>query len=72
MRLVTQPIRKRESFKYIVSIIQSSRDIDNDVTHKFYGMIVRLSAIWRGVLASQKFACSKDAGCKDKDIKMDV
>ena len=33
VRLGTQPIPTRESFKYLGSIIQNSGDIDDDVTH---------------------------------------
>ncbi|KAG5569861.1 hypothetical protein H5410_059627, partial [Solanum commersonii] len=34
VRLVTQIIPKRESFKYLGSVIEGSGDIDDDVTHR--------------------------------------
>ena len=34
VRLATQPIPKRENFKYLGSIIQNNGDIDDDVTHR--------------------------------------
>ncbi|KAG5597411.1 hypothetical protein H5410_038643, partial [Solanum commersonii] len=55
VRLVTQIIPKKESFKYLGSVIQGSGDIDDDVTHHIGTGLV----VWSGVLA--KNACSKHA-----------
>ncbi|KAG5581780.1 hypothetical protein H5410_052407, partial [Solanum commersonii] len=53
VRLATQIIPKRESFKYLGSVIQGSGDIDEDVTHRigFAWMKWRLAF---GVLCDKK------------------
>lgn len=33
VRLATQPISKKESFKYLEPLIQSNGDVDDDVTY---------------------------------------
>ncbi|KAG5575699.1 hypothetical protein H5410_055833, partial [Solanum commersonii] len=49
VRLATQTIPKRESFKYLGSVIQGSGDIDDDVTH-------RIGVAWmKWRLASESF-----------------
>jgi hypothetical protein len=53
VRLAPQPIPKTESFKYLGSIIQSSGDIDDDVTHRIGAAWLK----WRlasGVLCDKK------------------
>ena len=52
MRLATQPIPKRENFKYLVSIIQSSGDIDDDVTH-------RIGVAWTKWRLASRVLCDK-------------
>ncbi|KAG5592517.1 hypothetical protein H5410_043031, partial [Solanum commersonii] len=53
VRLATQIISKRESFKYLGSVIQGSGDIDEDVTHHIgvAWMKLRLAS---GVLCDKK------------------
>ena len=55
VRLATQPIPKRENFKYLGSIIQNSGDTDNDVTHHIGAAWTK----WRlasGVLCDKKIS----------------
>ena len=52
VRLAMQPIPKRESFKYLGSTIQSSGDIDNDVTH-------RIGAAWMKWKLASGVLCDK-------------
>ncbi|XP_055806841.1 uncharacterized protein LOC129875558 [Solanum dulcamara] len=50
VRLATQPIPKRENFKYLESVIQSSEDINDDVMHRMWATWMK----WRiafGVLS---------------------
>ncbi|XP_055825518.1 uncharacterized protein LOC129894046 [Solanum dulcamara] len=79
VRLSTHPILKRESFQYIGSIIESSGDINDDVTHRIGAAWMKLRLASKvlcdkkgEVLASQELTCSKDPSCRDEDVEMDV
>ncbi|KAG5586470.1 hypothetical protein H5410_046904 [Solanum commersonii] len=52
VRLATQIIPKKESFKYLGSVIQGSGDIDDDVTH-------RIGAAWRKWRLASGVLCDK-------------
>ncbi|KAG5575700.1 hypothetical protein H5410_055834 [Solanum commersonii] len=53
VRLATQTIPKRESFKYLGSVIQGSGDIDDDVTHRI-GVAWMKWRLASGVLCDKK------------------
>ncbi|KAG5581032.1 hypothetical protein H5410_051659 [Solanum commersonii] len=53
VRLATQIIPKKESFKYLGSVIQGSGDIDDDVTHRI-GVAWRKWRLASGVLCDKK------------------
>ncbi|KAG5569286.1 hypothetical protein H5410_059052 [Solanum commersonii] len=53
VRLATQIIPKRESFKYLGSVIQGSGDIDDDVTHRI-GVAWMKWRLVSGVLCDKK------------------
>ncbi|KAG5615341.1 hypothetical protein H5410_015165 [Solanum commersonii] len=53
VRLATYIIPKRESFKYLGSVIQGSRDIDDDVTHRI-GVAWMKWRLASGVLCDKK------------------
>ncbi|KAG5596183.1 hypothetical protein H5410_037415 [Solanum commersonii] len=53
VRLATQIIPKKESFKYLGSVIQGSGDIDDDVTHHI-GVAWRKWRLASGVLCDKK------------------
>ncbi|KAG5610072.1 hypothetical protein H5410_021353 [Solanum commersonii] len=53
VRLATQIIPKKESFKYLGSVIQGSRDIDADVTHRI-GVAWTKWRLASGVLCDKK------------------
>ncbi|KAG5590019.1 hypothetical protein H5410_040533 [Solanum commersonii] len=53
VRLATQIIPKRESFKYLGSVIQGSGDIDDDVTHRI-GVAWMKWRLASGVLCDKK------------------
>ncbi|KAG5593624.1 hypothetical protein H5410_034856 [Solanum commersonii] len=53
VRLATQIIPKRESFKYLRSVIQGSGDIDDDVTHRI-GVAWMKWRLASGVLCDKK------------------
>ncbi|XP_019229097.1 PREDICTED: uncharacterized protein LOC109210174 [Nicotiana attenuata] len=59
VRLDTQVIPKRESFKYLVSIIQMNREIDEDVTH-------RIGAGWTKWRLASGILCDKNVPLKLK------
>ncbi|KAG5585655.1 hypothetical protein H5410_046089 [Solanum commersonii] len=52
VRLATQIIFKRESFKYLGSVIQESGDIDDDVTH-------RIGVTWMKWRLASSVLCDK-------------
>ncbi|KAG5614785.1 hypothetical protein H5410_014609 [Solanum commersonii] len=52
VRLATQIIPKRESFKYLGSVIQGSGDIDDDVTH-------RIGVAWMKWSLASRVLCDK-------------
>ncbi|KAG5571816.1 hypothetical protein H5410_061582 [Solanum commersonii] len=52
VRLATQIIPKKESFKYLGSVIQGSGDIDDDVTH-------RIGVAWRKWRLASGVLCDK-------------
>ncbi|KAG5584745.1 hypothetical protein H5410_045179 [Solanum commersonii] len=52
VRLATQIIPKKESFKYLGSVIQGSGDIDDDVTH-------RIGVAWRKWRLASRVLCDK-------------
>ncbi|KAG5586651.1 hypothetical protein H5410_047085 [Solanum commersonii] len=64
MRLATQIIPKKGSFKYLESVIQDSRDIDDDVTH-------RIRAAWRKWRLASGVLCDKKIppGLKDASVR---
>ncbi|XP_070054361.1 uncharacterized protein [Nicotiana tomentosiformis] len=53
VKLDTQVIPKRDSFKYLGSVIQGNRDIDEDVTH-------RIGAGWRKWRLASSALCNKN------------
>ncbi|KAG5625058.1 hypothetical protein H5410_010276 [Solanum commersonii] len=52
VRLATQIIPKRESFKHLGSVIQESGDIDDDVTH-------RIGVAWMKWRLASRVLCDK-------------
>ncbi|KAG5610770.1 hypothetical protein H5410_022051 [Solanum commersonii] len=64
VKLATQIIPKRESFKYLGSVIQESGDIDEDVTHRI-GVAWMKWRLASGVLCDKKIPSRlKDAPVK--------
>ncbi|XP_015158730.1 uncharacterized protein [Solanum tuberosum] len=61
VRLATQIIPKKESFKYLGSVIQESGDIDDDVTH-------RIGAAWMKWRLASGVLCDKKIPPKLKVI----
>ncbi|KAG5583946.1 hypothetical protein H5410_044380 [Solanum commersonii] len=60
VRLATQIIPKRESFKYLGSVIQESGDIDDDVTH-------RIGVAWMKWRLASRVLCDKKIPSRLKD-----
>nr|XP_009761835.1 PREDICTED: uncharacterized protein LOC104213957 [Nicotiana sylvestris] len=58
VKLDAQVISKRVSFKYLGSIIQGNKEIDEDVTHR--------------IGAGQELPRAEDKSSRDEDIEMDV
>ncbi|KAG5619178.1 hypothetical protein H5410_019002 [Solanum commersonii] len=52
VRLSTQIIPKKESFKYLRSVIQGSRDIDDDVTYL-------IGVVWTKWRLASRVLCDK-------------
>nr|XP_016469921.1 PREDICTED: uncharacterized protein LOC107792243 [Nicotiana tabacum] len=73
VRLDTQVIPKRESFKYLGSIVQMNGEIDEDVTHCIGAGWTQLRlASDVLVLASQKVTCPANESSGNEDVEMDV
>ncbi|KAG5576666.1 hypothetical protein H5410_056800, partial [Solanum commersonii] len=63
VRLATQIIPKRESFKYLGSTIQGSGDIDDDVTH-------RIGVAWMKWRLASGVLCDKKIPARLKEMRM--
>ncbi|KAG5575806.1 hypothetical protein H5410_055940, partial [Solanum commersonii] len=81
VRFATRIIPKRESFKYLGSVIQGSGDIDDDATASHWGCLDEMEACLLSLL--NRLCCmersvgdpkrmSKNACCGDEDVEMDV